>query len=372
MSRSGKAPAFLSCILFAVILIAAYAPYSIGNAETIQEIESRLESISEEEKAVLEELYSLQQEINGLRRESEGIQSEIENLNIEIEDKEKAIAAEELSYNANREALKQVLVSYQRGGPGTFIEILLNSENLSGFLSRINILRELMHGTDDLLNRLEESKAVLVSEKENLDRLLEEANEKNIRLAESIDKGIQKEEELKSYLASLADEKEHYMEQLAGVQRIWEELKPVFAEAAGEFSRIIEEGNLPADAIEISFDFFSVKGSISEDTINQIIAQNPVVSKMVFKFTEDSAEVSIPEKGLSVGGIFVVEDSHTLKFEAQEGTFFGLPLNKGTLDELFEQGALALNLETVLGRNTLDSVKISDGFIELEIIPVFY
>lgn len=361
----------MSCILIIIIVVAATS-HSVGNAETIEEMEDRLASISEEEKAVLKELYTLQQSIDELQKEREGIQSEIENLQYEIEEIENAIAAEELSYNSNCEALKQVLVSYQRGGPGTFIEILLNSENLSEFLRRINILRELMKGTDDLLSRLENSKAVLLSEKAKLDRLLQEANEKNNRLAESIQKSIHKEKEMQDYLASLADEREHYMEQLATVQRVWEELKPVFAKAAGEFSRIIREESLPEDALEITFNFFSVKGSMSEETINGIIAQNPVVSGMVFRFTNDTVEISIPDKELSIKGIFVIEEGHTLKFEASEGTFFGLPLNKSSLDELFEQGDLSLNLESLLGKYSLNDVEIFASYIELEIIPVFY
>ncbi|TAH59814.1 MAG: hypothetical protein EWM52_10270 [Methanosarcina mazei] len=75
---------------------------------------------------------------------------ETEAIRKEIEDLEKAIAQEELVYEKKKESLKQVLKSYQRMGPGSFLEIILDSDSLSTFLQRMNILRDLARNTEML------------------------------------------------------------------------------------------------------------------------------------------------------------------------------------------------------------------------------
>lgn len=55
-----------------------------------------------------------------------------------------------------------------------------------------------------------------------------------------------------------------------------------------------------------------------------------------------------------------------------EGRFFGMPLEKSSIEDLFSQGYVELNLGQILGKNKLKSIKINDDNIELQIIPSFF
>jgi hypothetical protein len=58
-------------------------------------------------------------------------------------------------------------------------------------------------------------------------------------------------------------------------------------------------------------------------------------------------------------------EGHILKFQAQEGSFFGMPLAPGSIGELFQEGDLVLNLEPLLAGNVIHSLEIKEGYLEL-------
>ena len=44
-----------------------------------------------------------------------------------------------------------------------------------------------------------------------------------------------------------------------------------------------------------------------------------------------------------------------------------MPLEPGYIEELLGEGDLVLDLKPLLGKNTLQSIKLKDGYIELNI-----
>ena len=79
------------------------------------------------------------QEIEGLERDYLAINKEIESLKIDVSDLEINIDKEEEKYNQNLIILEEILKSYQRMGPASYLEIILESKDISDFLRRINI-----------------------------------------------------------------------------------------------------------------------------------------------------------------------------------------------------------------------------------------
>ena len=88
---------------------------------------------------------------------------------------------------------------------------------------------------------------------------------------------------------------------------------------------------------------------------------------MVFAFKTDEIEISIPEKNLVVSGAFVIQDENVLRFQAEKGSFYGMPLEAEYIKELLGDEGIALNFKPLLGKNTLQSIKLKDGQIELNI-----
>lgn len=364
MSKKEK----IKLVTTAVLVIVFAMPFFMTNkiqADPFSQIEEKLKGISKEEKEVLQNLFVLMQEIEGMEREAEKLSLDIDKIDQEIKDLEVTIAKEEENYEKKKEGLKQVLKSYQRMGSSSYLEIILDSDSLNDFLNRINILQDITRNTGELLNIIEASKEKLSAEKERLNEKLILIKEKQRQLEESLVKKIQLKNDKEEYLISLKGNREYYQEQLDNLQKIWNELQQTFSKAASEFSRIIEEEDLPMDAIKISFGFFSVKGTMEEKTFNDIVKKHSQLPNMIFSFSPNKMKVELPERNLSLEGTLFILGGNTLKFQVEEGSFYGMPLEPWAIDELFKEGNLVINLKPLLGDNTLDSINIKDGCLEL-------
>ncbi|MHB1392225.1 MAG: coiled-coil domain-containing protein [Clostridia bacterium] len=350
-------------IILAIMILSTSA--SAGQVDPFSEIKEKLSGISEKEKEILQNLFTLAQEMELMEAEEKELALGIDTVNQEIKNLETAIAEGELVYEKKHRSLEQVLKSYQRMGPGSYVDIILDSDNLGTFLQRVNILQDLTRNTGELLDQLEASGEKLSKEKAALSEKLALIKEKQEQLKGALAKKMKLKSEAENYLVSLKGEEEQYREQLAGIQQMWGELKPLFADAAKEFSRIIEEGSLPADALKITFSFFGIKGAIEDKVINEVVSKQSKLPEMTFAFHQGKVEISLPEKQLVLLGTFIILEGHILKFQAQEGSFFGMPLTPGSIEELFSEGDLVLNLEPLLAGNIVHSVEIKEGYLEL-------
>lgn len=353
------------CLAITIALAVFSASALASRGDPFSEIEEKLSGISVKEKEILENLFTLVQEIELMEAEEKELSLGVENINREIKTLEAAIAEGEVNYKKKQNSLEQVLKSYQRMGPGSYVEIILDSDDLGTFLQRVNILKDLTRNTGELLDQLEASGEKLSKEKTKLAENLVSAKEKQELAKAAIAKKMALKRELESYLTSLKGEKQHYQEQLAGIQKVWGELKPLFSDAAKEFTRIIEKGSLPSNALRITFSLFDVRGAIDDKIINKVISEQGELPNMIFSFHPGKVEISLPKKNLMLSGTFIIMEGHTLKFQAQEGSFFGMPLAPGSIEELFGEGDLELNLEPLLAGNVIHSVEIKEGYLEL-------
>ena len=373
MFKTRRIKMFLVSFLIITLSLTFFSTSMVtGQGDPFVEIQEKLAGISMEEKAILQNLFVWVQEIEEMKREEERIEQDIEAINQEVKSLEGTIIAEEIDFENKRNVLKHVLKSYQRRGPGSYLEIILNSDNLAAFLRRINTFRDLTRNTGELLTLLEESREKLSVEKIKLSEKIVLIEEKQKQLREALAKRLQLVENQEAYLASLSGERAYYQEYLTNLQKLLGELGVFFVEIAGEFSRIVEEGNLPPDALKTTITLYSIKGSIDEKTFNDIVKENPRLPEMAFSFHPGKIEMSIPQKNLLLSGDFVILKGNILKFEVKEGTFYGMPLETSALEELFREGHLLLDLKPLVGRNVLHSIEILDGYLELKIIPSLF
>ncbi len=355
----------ISVLAIALVLMILSTSAAAGQADPFSEIKEKLSGISEKEKEILKDLFRLAQEIELMEAEEKALALEINKMDQEIKVLEAEIAKGELAYEKKHKSLEQVLKSYQRMGPGSYVEIILESDDLGTFLERMNILKDLTRNTGELLDQLEASGDKLLKEKSGLSERVTLIKVKQEQSKEALSKKMKLKSEMVEYLASIKGEKEQYKEQLVTIQKMWGELKPLFADATKEFSRIIEEGSLPADALRITFSFFDIKGAIDDKVINEVVTKQSKLPKMIFAFHPGKVEISLPEKQLVLSGTFIILKGHTLKFQVQEGSFFGMPLATGSLEELFSNGDLVLNIEPLLAGNVIHSIEVKEGYLEL-------
>lgn len=355
----------LFSLFITIVLIFTSSTLMADNDDNIDEIQEKLNSISNEEKEILEYLFVQVQEIAELEKENERISEEIEMMKEDIDNLEDRIKSEEVIYEKNLEALEIILKSYQRMGPASYLEIIIKSENLTDFIHRINILRDLTKNTGDLLTTIENSKASLISEKANLDDKLLLLEEKQQALNETLEKKQELVKEKEVYLESLAGDKELYLERLEYISMMMEEIKKILGEFTRGFTKIIEEGDFPADAVKQTITLKGIKGIVEEKVFNDLINAYDWLPKMEIKFYPGRIEMKSIEKRLQLSGTFEIEGGQILKFVPEYGSFMDMPLEKGTIEDLFEGGDFTLNFEPLIDKNMLKSVEIKDGYMEV-------
>ncbi len=365
-------------ILFTIlllILLSLTPGKAHGEVKPITEARDKLEGISEEEEQVLQELFLISQEMDEMLRQEEKLTEELDKLNKEeqvLEEEGKEIQEE---YDENLNLLEEVLVSYQRGGPASYLEILLSAEDFSSFLKRIHLIQDISRNIDDLLSSLDEAQLLLIETQERLQENIKFQVEKRDELNEAIriHELLQADQEEK--LDALKEEKELYSEYLDELEFMWDDLKNIFSSIVEDFGRIIRQGNFTIDDLNIEFSLFSVKGAIHQDTFNRIIDENSELPKLVFEFQDDNVILEVPERSLVLQGQFLQSGPTSMVYQVKSGTFYNLPLEKISIDELLKEGSLAIDFEEVAGDMLivdidLDSVTTKENYIEF-VIKIF-
>lgn len=345
-----KLSAFYLCTALFLATIITIPDRVSGEVKPITEAQEKLEGISEEEKKTLEKLFALTQEIEEMERQEDRLTEEITVLQKEIHKHERSIDEVQEEYDTNLELLEQVLVHYQRGGPASYLEMILKSSDLKTFLKSMNLIKDISKNVGELLDTIEDNKFVLTEKREALSEKLKLQGDKKELLKDQLARQQQLKKEQEAYLISLKEEKIKYEEHLANLELMWKDLKSMFSEIVDEFSRIIEEGYFEEEDLDLSFGFLLVKGSIHEETFNRILSEHSHLPKMVFHFNEDYIKLEVPEKNLILEGKFLLQGDSTILFEVERGSFYQMPLEQESIEELLREGPIIIDFEKVAGK----------------------
>ena len=342
-----------------------------GQGDFALENKGKMNNLINLQTETLQKLFAQKQKIDAMGKEEAKIAKDIETLTGQITALQRAISEEEIAYNQKKEDLKQLLQSYQKIGPGSYLEIILDSSDLTDFLRRLNILRNITRNTDKLMQKLQSIKEKQEADQTKLSGTLTSLKGKQAEFAEAVAKENLLKTDLEDQLASLLAEKDTYQQYLTELQNQWAELRTLFSTAVKEFSTLMEEGKLPPESFKVDVNFLSIKGSITDKALNEIIAGNLGLPQILFRFEEGNVEMSVTDKSLILKGTFVIQNGNALKFQVKEGSFYGIPLESEALKELFQNGELVINLTSLLRGFTLASVETMNGYLQIAISPQF-
>ncbi len=217
--------------------VAAEGKDYAGELQDLQEerkqLENRLNQIENKRDAELEKKGIIDQQINNLQSEIDISESRLANINdeLEIANNELEIASEK--YNtAFEEAKKYIRISYESGSV-SYLEIILSSKGITDFITRVEIVTEIMDHQQKALGELKQSRDKieatqkqilskqqeqqkvtdglnsrrneLVSKQKSSDRIVERFNEKedelNVLLEEVERQEAELQEEIRNQLA---------------------------------------------------------------------------------------------------------------------------------------------------------------------------
>jgi peptidoglycan hydrolase CwlO-like protein len=337
-------------IVFAIIPVLISAPIPVsGEIAPIEDTREQIENISNEELQVLEKLFLISKEIESLEAEEVRINTEIISLKEQITELESSIEETKQDYDTKLTVMEQVLVYYQRGGPATYLEILLNAESFGEFLKSLNVIKDISHNISDLLTSLEEGRRLLEEEKQQLNGKLTELTTKQEELAINRLEREEAHQELESYLSGLEENRNYYEEQLQNLQLLWEDCRNLFSIIVAETTRIIGEGHFLAEDLNLGMGLFTIPGYIEDNKFNSVLKDNSNMTETIFRFEEGNVVLEVPELKLVLQGNFVIAGDSAIEYQVSSGTFYELPIDELSLQALFEEGALIIDFSAISG-----------------------
>lgn len=359
------------------IVVAVILPiHAFGEVKQITQTQEKLAGISEEEKAVLKDLFTINQKIDELNAQSDKIQEDIRKINQQMDELQSKIDSMKKDYEEQLGILKNVLVNYQRGGPASYLEILLSADDLSTFLKSLNVIKDISHNVKELLNTLEDSKKALEAEKAKLDEKHKELEQKNLELLENLKDNQQLQKEKEDYLASLQEDKDYYEEQLNNLELMWTNCQELFPKLADGITKAINEGNISIDDLNMKFGILTIDGYLKEETFNQILAKDDRLTDITFDFGEDQVILNVPKEHLVLTGNFTITGDSAISYEVISGTFYDMPLEQSSVEELFQNGPLMIDFESISEgiitvEFTLNKVESKEDKLTFEINPIW-
>lgn len=360
----------LFSLITAFIFINSIQNPASGQVQPIKEVEKKLDQISEVEKAVLEDLFTLSQEIDGLELKEAVLNHQLETLQSEMEALLESLDENQRTFYLQLDVLKKILVNYQKKGPATYLESFLTAKDLTTFLKSLNILKDLSKNTNELLLSLTDGKKQLEAEKEVISAKEQMVKETMNQLQAAKAEMLALMEEQEKILVSLSDQRDVYEEELRYIENMWSEIKELFKNIVSHFNAIIQRGNLPVDKLQLQLVFPKIKGTLTDQVLNDVLKEQPDIPGMYFYFHPDYIDVEVPEKKLYLKCHFEIEENSSITFIIDEGSFYGMPLAESSIKELLDNGTLRLDFKELLGYVIVESAETFEGYMNFVIAPL--
>lgn len=209
--------------------------------DQIHEAEKKQEELEKQKSAAMKAVESVIGQISDSEREIDSINSQINTLKEQIETKENDIKQKEEEYTEQEKLLDTRLITMYKKGNTSYLEMLLDSSDMSDFLAKyysasklIEFDKELIQTTKDQKAKIEAEKAELENNKKQLDETLASEKKKNEDL-----KQLQKEKE--KYEQQLTEEEKKVQKEIEELERDNREIERQIKIAEEKYRKQLEQ-----------------------------------------------------------------------------------------------------------------------------------
>lgn len=174
----------------------------------INQAKNELNDISSDKEEATTELDKINSQVVDAENQLEELKNQISDINDQISEKEDEISQEEKDIEAKNELLKERMVALYEAGDTSYIDVLLNSEDLLDFISGYSAIQTIVEADTNLINELESQKDKLEQDKSSLETDKQKVEE------------LKKEQEIKNgTLVSLQDTKKKEIAKLSNEEK---------------------------------------------------------------------------------------------------------------------------------------------------------
>ncbi len=180
----------LACLLAAALsggLLSFGSTYAPAKADTLSDLRQQYESLQKQQQNLQQQINSLGSQVQAekqkesaigrnvtlLRRQVAVLNSQIDSADKQLAATNRSIASTQKRIAAEQEEYKQQACTLYEAGPYYQMEMLLTSQNVSSFLTRLQILNNLSDHTNGVVTQLKADTAQLGAEKASLQASLQ-------------------------------------------------------------------------------------------------------------------------------------------------------------------------------------------------------
>ena len=135
----------------------------------IEDTNTKLEYVQEELSGTLLKVQETEDKIMQYEKEIEELATKMENLQNSINEASTALIESEQNYQEKSDLLAKRLVAMYEAGETQYLDILLNSRDITDFISRYYVIQEIAEYDTILINQIEEEKNNLETTKQKLE-----------------------------------------------------------------------------------------------------------------------------------------------------------------------------------------------------------
>ena len=195
----------------------------------IEETNTKLEYVQEELSDTLLKVQETEDKIMQYEKEIEELATKMENLQKSIDEANIALTESEQTYQEKSNLLAKRLVAMYEAGETQYLDILLNSRDITDFISRYYVIQEIAEYDSILIHQIEEEKNNLEITKQKLEK-----EQGELKIIKS------KSEQTSIVLSNMKTLQQSYVDDLTEGEKILQEQLTEYKKEQEEIERQIE------------------------------------------------------------------------------------------------------------------------------------
>ena len=195
----------------------------------IEETNTKLEYVQEELSDTLLKVQETEDKIMQYEKDIEELATKMENLQKSIDEANIALTESEQTYQEKSNLLAKRLVAMYEAGETQYLDILLNSRDITDFISRYYVIQEIAEYDSILIHQIEEEKNNLEITKQKLEK-----EQGELKIIKS------KSEQTSIVLSNMKTLQQSYVDDLTEGEKILQEQLTEYKKEKEEIERQIE------------------------------------------------------------------------------------------------------------------------------------
>lgn len=244
----------LVIVVIAVVLGNVVNVFAATSADNLrkqqQQNQQQIEDAKNKQKEIRNQMTDIQRQVDELDSKISDYESDIYDLNSQIEEVSKNINSAEIELQKTEkdleekeELLEKRLVASYKAGSTSYLDVLLDSDSLTSFLSSYYLVEQISENDTKLINTVKETKQQIENSKAQLEE--NKASLENIKQSEVVKKSeldaTKKEKE--QAVAKLSNEDKEVQSKIDEMRSEDSKIRAAIAKAEREANRTSSRGN---------------------------------------------------------------------------------------------------------------------------------